>query len=70
MKAVVLRQHGTLDGLELVPDFPDPEVIAGHAVIRVRATSFNYHDIFTVRGMPVRRPRVVRTSQSMPRMRS
>src|SRR5688572_11098533 len=52
MKAVVLRQHGTIDGLAFVPDFPDPQVIAGHAVIRVRATSFNYHDIFTVRGMP------------------
>jgi NADPH:quinone reductase-like Zn-dependent oxidoreductase len=52
MKAVVLRQHGAIDGLELVSDFPDPLVSAGHAVIRVRATSFNYHDIFTVRGMP------------------
>ncbi len=33
-------------------DFPDPVATAGHAVIRVRAASFNYHDIFTVRGMP------------------
>ena len=24
----------------------------GHVVIRVRAASFNYHDVFTVRGMP------------------
>jgi len=24
----------------------------GHVVIRVRASSFNYHDVFTVRGMP------------------
>ena len=52
MKAVVLKQHGTLDGLEYVTNFPDPEVIDGHVVIRVGATSFNYHDIFTVRGMP------------------
>jgi alcohol dehydrogenase len=52
MKAVVLKQHGAIDGLEYVTDFPDPQVIAGHVVIRVRATSFNYHDIFTVRGMP------------------
>jgi alcohol dehydrogenase len=52
MKAVVLRQHGAIDSLEYAPDFPDPQVVAGHAVIRVRATSFNYHDIFTVRGMP------------------
>ena len=52
MKAVVLNQHGTLDQLQLVKDFPDPVVCEGHVVIRVRATSFNYHDVFTVRGMP------------------
>ena len=52
MKAVILKQHGAIDSLEYVTDFPDPQVIAGHVVIRVRATSFNYHDIFTVRGMP------------------
>jgi alcohol dehydrogenase len=52
MKAVVLKQHGTIDNLEYVADFPDPRVIDGHVVIRVEATSFNYHDIFTVRGMP------------------
>ena len=52
MRAVVLRGHGTLDSLEYVPDFPDPVVCADHVVIRVRATSFNYHDVFTVRGMP------------------
>ncbi len=52
MKAVVLREHGGLDQLQYVTDFPDPVAIAGHVVIRVRATSFNYHDVFTVRGMP------------------
>lgn len=52
MKAVVLREHGGLDQLQYVTDFPDPIATAGHVVIRVRATSFNYHDVFTVRGMP------------------
>jgi alcohol dehydrogenase len=52
MRAVVLREHGGLDKLQYVPDFPDPVVTDGHVVIRVRATSFNYHDVFTVRGMP------------------
>lgn len=52
MKAVVLQQHGGLEQLKLVPDFPDPVAEDGHVVIRVRATSFNYHDVFTVRGMP------------------
>jgi len=52
MKAVILKQHGAIDSLEYVTDFPDPAVTEGHVVIRVKATSFNYHDIFTVRGMP------------------
>ncbi len=52
MKALVLRKHGTLDDLEVVSDFPAPKVTEGHVVIRVRAASFNYHDVFTVRGMP------------------
>ena len=52
MKAVVLREHGGLDKLQYVTDFPDPVATDGHAVIRVKATSFNYHDVFTVRGMP------------------
>jgi alcohol dehydrogenase len=52
MKAVVLREHGGLDKLQYVTDFPDPAATDGHVVIRVRATSFNYHDVFTVRGMP------------------
>lgn len=52
MKAVVLPRHGDLQDLEYVSDFPDPTVQDGHVVIRVKATSFNYHDVFTVRGMP------------------
>jgi len=52
MKAVILEQQGSLDNLKLVPDFPDPVVTDDHVVIRVKAASFNYHDVFTVRGMP------------------
>ncbi|HEY7655865.1 MAG TPA: zinc-binding dehydrogenase [Burkholderiales bacterium] len=52
MKAVILEKHGALDALKLVAHFPDPKVVEGHVVIRVKATSFNYHDVFTVRGMP------------------
>ena len=52
MKAVVLNEHGDLNKLQYVTDFPDPVVVDGHVVIRVGATSFNYHDVFTVRGMP------------------
>ncbi|MEO7007843.1 MAG: zinc-binding dehydrogenase [Caldimonas sp.] len=52
MKALVLAKHGDLDQLEVVNDHPRPKVVEGHVVIRVRASSFNYHDVFTVRGMP------------------
>ncbi len=52
MSALVLKQHGSLDNLEVVPDHPVPRAIDGHVVIRVRASSFNYHDVFTMKGMP------------------
>jgi len=52
MKALVLRKHGVLDDLEVVNDYPRPAATEGHVVIRVRASSFNYHDVFTVKGMP------------------
>jgi alcohol dehydrogenase len=52
MKALVLRRHGDLQDLEVVSDYPVPQAIDGHVVIRVKASSFNYHDVFTVRGMP------------------
>lgn len=52
MRAVVLEQQGSLDHLKYVPDFPNPVVSDGSVIIRVRASSFNYHDVFTVRGMP------------------
>jgi len=52
MKALLLRRHGGLDELEVASDYPAPAADDGHVVIRVRASSFNYHDVFTVRGMP------------------
>jgi alcohol dehydrogenase len=52
MKALLLRQHGGLEDLEVVTDYPVPQATEAHVVIRVRASSFNYHDVFTVKGMP------------------
>ena len=52
MKALVLRKHGGLDDLDVVADYPTPQPGDGEVVIRVRAASFNYHDVFTMRGMP------------------
>src|SRR5438874_606841 len=51
MKAWVLREHGE-GGLRWETDFPDPVPAEGDVVVRVRATSLNYHDVFTRRGMP------------------
>jgi alcohol dehydrogenase len=51
MRALVLRQHGGLENLAVV-DHPTPKAADGHVVIRVGASSFNYHDVFTMRGMP------------------
>ena len=52
MRAMVLRQHGGLEQLAYDSNFPEPQVDAGDVLLRVRATSLNYHDIFTRRGMP------------------
>jgi NADPH:quinone reductase-like Zn-dependent oxidoreductase len=52
MRALVLKEHGGIDKLQVVNDHPRPQASEGHVVIRVRASSFNYHDVFTVRGMP------------------
>jgi NADPH:quinone reductase-like Zn-dependent oxidoreductase len=52
MRALLLGQHGDLDVLRVVEDHPRPQAAPGHVVIRVRASSFNYHDVFTVKGMP------------------
>ena len=52
MKALVLREHGGLEKLRIEADFPDPVAGAGEVVLRVRASSLNYHDVFTRRGMP------------------
>ena len=52
MRALVLREHGGLENLTVERDHPVPQAVDDHVVIRVRASSFNYHDVFTVRGMP------------------
>ncbi len=51
MKALILDEHGSVESLR-VGERPMPKAIPEHVVIRVRASSFNYHDVFTVKGMP------------------
>ena len=52
MKAMVLREQGPTATPTLETNFPDPVAGEGDVLVRVRATSLNYHDVFTRRGMP------------------
>ncbi|MFT5488481.1 MAG: NADPH:quinone reductase-like Zn-dependent oxidoreductase [Paracoccaceae bacterium] len=52
MRAVVLHEHGDIDNLKYHEDYADPECGEGQVIIRVGATSLNYHDVFTTKGMP------------------
>jgi alcohol dehydrogenase len=52
MKAQVIRGHGEIDDIRFEADWPDPVAGPGDVVVRVRACALNYHDLFTLRGMP------------------
>lgn len=52
MRAVLIDRHGGLECLSYREDFPLPSIDADEVLVRVRATSLNYHDLFTLRGMP------------------
>ncbi|MDA1074916.1 MAG: SDR family NAD(P)-dependent oxidoreductase [Proteobacteria bacterium] len=52
MRAAVVRTHGPIEAIELVPDYPRPDPEPGWVRIRVSACSLNYHDLFSRRGMP------------------
>ena len=52
MRAVVIHQHGGLDSMVFDAAYRDPVCRPGDAIVRVRACSLNYHDVFTRKGMP------------------
>ena len=52
MRALVLREQGPEAWPRLEAGFPDPIVGEGDVLVKARATSLNYHDVFTRRGMP------------------
>jgi alcohol dehydrogenase len=52
MRAVAIDKHGDIDELNLRPNYPDPRPAAGEVVLKVKACALNYHDLFTLRGMP------------------
>ncbi len=52
MRAAVVYEHGGREKIVLEDHYPEPMPDAGWVKLRVRATSLNYHDIFSRRGMP------------------
>jgi alcohol dehydrogenase len=52
MRAVVTYEHGGLDRLVFEPSYRDPALGSSDVLVRVRACTLNYHDVFTRRGMP------------------
>ncbi len=52
MRAMVLTQHGGNEAFKFHTDWPDPVPGPEDVVLRVRACTLNYHDVFTRNGMP------------------
>lgn len=52
MRAAVIQAHGGPENLTFESNFPDPTPEEGDVIVAVKASSLNYHDIFTRRGMP------------------
>ena len=52
MRAAVVREHGPIENIIIEENFPEPKVEPGWVKLAVRATSLNYHDLFSRRGMP------------------
>lgn len=52
MTAAVVHEHGGIDRIVLEANYPRPTVRPSWVLLRVRACSLNFHDIFSRRGMP------------------
>jgi NADPH:quinone reductase-like Zn-dependent oxidoreductase len=52
MKAVILPEHGPVENLKYVTDFPTPEPGAGEVRVRVHAGALNRLDLFVREGWP------------------
>ncbi len=52
MRAVVIREHGGLENMIFEPNYRDPTPGPADVILKVKACSLNYHDVFTRHGMP------------------
>ena len=52
MRAQVIQGHGSIDDIRFEADWPDPLPGPTEVVLKVKACTLNYHDLFTLRGMP------------------
>ena len=50
MKAVVCKELGLADKLELASDWPDPEMGEHDVLIDVKAAGLNFPDVLTIQG--------------------
>jgi NADPH2:quinone reductase len=50
MKAVVCKEHGLADKLELVSDWPEPTVGDNDVLIQVKAAGLNFPDVLMIQG--------------------
>jgi NADPH2:quinone reductase len=50
MKALVCREHGLPDKLDLVDDWPEPEVGEHDVLIAIKAASLNFPDVLIIQG--------------------
>jgi NADPH:quinone reductase-like Zn-dependent oxidoreductase len=48
MRAIVLHEYGGNDKLQYTADYPTPRAREGDVVVRVRASSINYHDVLPI----------------------
>ena len=52
MRAQVIHAHGAIEDITWEPNWRDPVPGAGEVVLKVGACALNYHDLFSLRGMP------------------
>ena len=55
MRAVVIYNHGGLDQMVFEQRYRDPVPGPGDVLLRVRACTLNYHDVFTRKACPASR---------------